>query len=478
MRTRMKLHNTLGHQTVDFEPINPAEVKLYSCGPTLYNHVHIGNLVSFIMADTLRRALSLNGYQVKHVMNFTDVDDKTIKRSREPEFAAASPMESLQKLTHHFEKVFLADIEAIGIDTGAIQFVRATDYVQQMQELIRQLYDRDIAYVGEDGVYFSLSEYRKHHDYGVLSSIPNTGHTQARINNDEYDKDSAHDFALWKKQAANEPAWEFKLGEEDLSGRPGWHIECSVMSTEMLGQPFDIHTGGIDLVFPHHENEIAQSQGAGDKPYANFFVHNEHLLVEGRKMAKSADNFFTLADIIERGHDPLALRLLTLQSHYSHQLNFSWSSLQSAENFLQQLRDFADLRFQTSPGDDGLNIQKLADTQAVIRERLSNNLDTAGALAMLAGVIGESAARTRPATKDLDAFEKFLLWIDESFGLRLSDRQDITPAQKELITERENARANKDFDAADKLRGRLAEDGLVIDDTADGPLWSRQSNLK
>jgi len=335
----MKLYNTLTKKTEEVKPLKGDEFRIYSCGPTVYDHIHIGNLASFIHADALREALKAEGYKVRHVMNITDVDDKTIKRSRE-EYPDLEPKEALKKLSSKYEELFKKDMEEVGNDLSAIEFVRATDYIPQMQKLIKKLHEGGFAYIADDGVYFSIEEYKKSgKTYGQLLEVNSENTSKNRISNDEYDKESAHDFALWKKARPNEPSWDFELGGKDLTGRPGWHIECSTMSTDLLGQPFDIHTGGVDLIFPHHENEIAQSTaGEDDKYLAKLFFHNEHLLIDGKKMSKSLNNFYTLHDIKERGFSPLAFRLLVLQSTPHNQANFSLKILQAAQNRFDKLK--------------------------------------------------------------------------------------------------------------------------------------------
>jgi cysteinyl-tRNA synthetase len=260
----MKLHNTLTRKVDELKPLDPNQVSIYTCGPTVYNNAHIGNLSSYIYADTLRRSLELSGYMTKHVMNYTDVDDKTIRTSLEC-YPDEESRPALWKFTEEYIVQFLDDMQAIGNDVKAIQFTRATDYIEDMQRLIAELYAKKIAYIADDGIYFSIEAYKAAGKrYGQLLELT-VGNTSAeRIQNDEYDKESVHDFALWKLKKDTEPSWNFHLDGKDLPGRPGWHIECSAMSRTMLGQPFDIHTGGIDLVFPHHENEIAQSTAASE----------------------------------------------------------------------------------------------------------------------------------------------------------------------------------------------------------------------
>lgn len=467
----IRLFNSLTKTKEDFSPIADDKASIYSCGPTVYDRAHIGNLAAFIMADTLRRTFSLSGYANKHVMNFTDVDDKTISVSQK-KFPELKPDEALSKLTRDNEQTFLSDIQQIGIDSDAIEFVRATDSIKAMQELIVQLHEKGIAYAAEDGIYFSLEKYKQDYEYGLLAHIDADSTSQARINNDEYDKSSVHDFALWKLTSENEPSWDFEFDGRNMSGRPGWHIECSAMSKALLGQPFDIHTGGTDLKFPHHENEIAQSVGASGKALCNLFLHNEHLLVDGKKMAKSQQNFHTLADIIEQQYDPMAFRMLVLQSHYRHQLNFSFDSLQAAQNFLNRLQAKADLMHQSTEAQ--VELPDLEKVQSQMLERLQDDLDTPGAIAQLAELLDRLNSPIN--VNELENYSDFIAWIDNAFGFGLSKRPDISAEQKALIAERETAREQKDYEASDKLRDKLADEGIEIEDTSTGPIWSRVSS--
>ncbi len=465
------LNNPLPKSVEPFRPLKSGQATIYSCGPTVYDHIHIGNLRAFIVADLLRRSLVASGYTPKHVMNFTDVDDKTIRRSQE-NYPDDSPEQALTNLTQHYEQVFLADMTAIGNDPAAIQFVRATDSIAAMQQLIYHLYRAGIAYVADDGIYFSIQQYRAAgKTYGQLVELDSSNTSTARINNDEYDKDSAHDFALWKTQKPGEPAWPFQLDDHNLLGRPGWHIECSAMSTAALGQPFDIHTGGIDLVFPHHENEIAQSTATGKDLYARYFVHNEHLLVEGRKMAKSAHNFFTLRDIQERGFEPLSFRILALQAHYRSQLNFSWDSLTAAHNRLINYRAMAVRRWQ-EPQPKGITTKQIHETQKNILYALKEDIDTPTALASLSQL--EDAVNAHGlSTASRKAFGQFLDWVDSCLGLDLSKQTDLTAAEKMLLKERRQARDDHNWQQADSLRDELAKAGIGVRDNQTSQIWFR-----
>lgn len=468
----MKLFNTRAKQISNLQPLDGTQtVRLYSCGPTVYNHAHIGNLSAYIFADILRRAVQLAGYSTKHIMNFTDVDDKTIRDSA-LKYPDLTPEAALTKLTRHYEKVFLREMGEIGNDVEALIFVRATESIEGMKSLITNLVNQDIAYIADDGIYFSISKYQETRKYGQLSHIELATDTKSRVNNDEYDKDSAQDFALWKKQKPGEPAWPFYLNGIDLTGRPGWHIECSVMSVGQLGQPFDIHTGGIDLIFPHHENEIAQST-AGDQPelYANFFVHNEHLLVDGVKMAKSKHNFYTLIDVKEQGFDPLDFRMLVLQSHYQSASNFSWNNLESARNRRRNWRNKAELRWQLKDsGDDG-QVEIVNNLLDKAKEALGDNLDTPNALKY----IDEAFDQFNYDNLSHFALDNLIRFIDNYLGLNIENTTlDISETEKQKIKARSNAKDHHDFEQSDQIRETLLANGFNLKDLPSQTIWGRE----
>lgn len=468
----MKLHNTLTRSVEEFKPLDATEVRMYSCGPTVYDQIHIGNLSSFIYADTLRRSLKAQSLNVRHVMNITDVDDKTIKASK-AKFPEEDAKEALSKLTNEYSDLFMADMEAIGNNIGATEFIYATKSIEAMRRLIAELHEDGFAYIADDGVYFSIEKYRASgKKYGQLTEITDANTSNARIANDEYDKDSVHDFVLWKTAKPGEPSWEFELDGKDMQGRPGWHIECSAMSVSKLGQPFDIHTGGVDLIFPHHENEIAQSTGGKGSIYAQFFFHNEHLLVKGKKMSKSLNNFYALQDIRDKGYDPLAFRLMVLQSHYRSQSSFTWETLEAAQNRLNNYRRMADLRYQTIDDDTAANYEDLDKYRDNILASLFDDLNTPQALAHLSK-LEEIITTQLFATDELDAFNKFLEDMDAVLGLGLLDSTDITDEQKQLISDRQQAREAKDWPKSDEIRDELHAHGLTINDTDHGPIWSR-----
>jgi cysteinyl-tRNA synthetase len=454
----MKLYNSLTKTIEEFN-VQENEITIYTCGPTVYERAHIGNLASFVYADTLKRVLKLAfpDKSIKHVMNTTDIDDKTIAASRE-KYPELDPDEALQKLTREYEELFKNDLTEIGINIKEITFVRATENIEAMQSLIKQLLKDGFAYIGDDGIYFSIEKYKQAgKKYGQLVEITAQSTGKARVKNDEYDKDNIHDFALWKAQKENEPAWSFDINSQNIKGRPGWHIECSAMSIKELGQPFDIHTGGVDLKFPHHENEIAQSTANNGDLLAHLFFHSEHILVDGQKMSKSLNNFYTLQDIKNKGFDPQAFRLLVLQSHYRNQAHFSWENLSAAQNRLNNLYAWADLIHQHGVIKQTISAS-MQDYQTVVEDDL-RLFDALMLIELNTGITPQS-----------DLLEK----AEQLLGLKLTNRKDIAENQKTLIGEREKAREIEDWQKADELRAKLLEQGIEINDTPNGPVWSRK----
>lgn len=450
---KITLYNSLTHKKELFVPLDEEMVTMYSCGPTVYDTVHIGNLRAFIMADTLQRVLRLvGGYELRWVMNITDIDDKMITRAQE-KYASDSPEAGLAKLAQEYETKFLQDLSAVGVDLDEISaFPHATDYIEKMQKLIQKLYDQELAYVADGSIYFSLDAYTKQGGtYGVLAHIAEVA--QARID-DQDQKQGAGDFALWKAQKSGEPHWDFELNGENYPGRPGWHIECSAMSTDLLGKEFDIHTGGVDLKFPHHENEIAQCGGT----LARYWVHNEHLTIDESKMAKSVGNFVKLEAI----SDPLAFRLMTLSAHYRSQMDFSKAGLEAAHARMVRLREWAS-KIVNNPqaGTSAKMPQLVKDFDAA----LADDLNTPQALAVLAA-IESTAART----EDVYAF---LLYADEVLGLHIfevMDRVRSYEGVEEILARREVARNDQDYALSDELRDKLRELGVGVEDTPDGQI--------
>ncbi len=461
----MKLFNSITKKLEDFTAIDDSVVGLYSCGPTVYSNLHIGNLSAFIYADVLRRSLTVNGYRVKHVMNVTDVDDKTIRDSK-VEFPDEEPIKSLKNLTDKYSKVFIDDMKATGVDIDAITLISAVDTIPEMISLTQILLDKDIAYIADDGVYFSITKYyQKGHAYGVLQKIA-TQQSKARVANDEYDKESASDFALWKKAIPGEPSWPAEFSEDNMvtnmPGRPGWHIECSAMSEKLLGVPFDIHTGGIDLKFPHHENEIAQTVGAGNDGLANYFVHNNHILVDGKKMSKSLGNVYTLRDVEEKGFSASAFRLLVLESHYHSESNFSWEILQAANNRYKNWMSITDTMWQLPESDDTTLITELNDA-------LADNINTPLALKLIDSYLESVVAM------NMSPNNKSLEHIELALGINLKSK-DVSDKIKDLLKKRQTARSEKNWEKSDSLRDELVKLNINVRDASTGQIWSRINN--
>ena len=458
----MKIFNSLHNKIEDFKPIDETKVGLYSCGPTVYNYLHIGNLSAFIYADVLRRALTANNYEVNHVMNITDVDDKTIRDSKR-DYPDLEPKDALKKLTDKYTQIFKDDLKATSNDLSSINFISAVDTITEMIELTQKLIDRGVAYVTRDGVYFSIKAYQETGNvYGYLQKVE-IGKTQSRVANDEYDKDNVSDFALWKATETGEPSWdaEFTVNGDKVKvpGRPGWHIECSAMSEKLLGVPFDIHTGGIDLKFPHHENEIAQTRGSGSKGLSNYFFHNNHILVEGSKMSKSLGNFYTLRDIEEKGFSPQAFRLLVLESHYRSESNFTWAILEAAQNRLKNWQSVSDRTHQLPINKDTEVIKKMVNA-------LSNDLNTSKVLVYIDNYFDQVInSNEAPNNEVIDA-------INNLIGINLNT-EDIDVKTKKMLADRETARKDKNWAESDRIRDELKEQGIGINDSSNGQIWFR-----
>src|SRR3954451_14502729 len=366
----LRLYNTMSSQIEEFRPLRDSEVRMYACGPTVYDYGHIGNFRTFVAVDLLRRVLKQSGYTVRHVMNITDVDDKIIRNS-------ARDCVTVQQYTAKYEKAFLEDSAMIGIEQPIL--VRATEHIAEMADFVAKMVEKGLAYRAEDGsYYFRIARFPA---YGKLSKKDFSAMRDgARVDVDEYDKDSARDFALWKAPKAGEASWETKIGP----GRPGWHLECSVMSMNELGESFDLHAGGEDLVFPHHENEIAQSESMTGKPFAHFWFHARFLLVEGEKMSKSLGNFFTLRDLVLKGHKPSSIRYLLASVPYRNQLNFTFEGLQQAAASVERLRNFRQRLGSHFPDGSSLTMSSLAqETSKRMRESLDDDLNTAQAQAAI-----------------------------------------------------------------------------------------------
>jgi cysteinyl-tRNA synthetase len=454
---------------------------MYSCGPTVYNFAHIGNMRSFLFADLLQRTLRVvGGYKVRWVMNITNIDDKTIRDSSIgspawlPEMGKQTddPLKNLLKFTEYYRKAFIEDIQKLGINLKDFyKMPKATDYIPQMQELVRRIVEKGFGYIVNGSVYFDVSKWRQYDIYGKLYHIDFEKFREgSRIDSDSYDKDEFSDFALWKAKKEGEPFWEFTLNGIKCDGRPGWHLECSVMEREILGLPFDIHTGGVDLKFPHHEDEIAQSKaGYGVEPTV-FWCHNEFLLVEGKKMSKSLGNFYTLRDLLEKGIDPIDIRYLMLSAHYSTQLNFTFDGLNSARKARMRVQNYIyELFDNKNATGKQIDIQKLNDS---VFGELANDLQTPRALANLFEFINENPANeiSMEYAKDLlqffDNLNKILnVWKIEP---RPQIEVQIPDEVKEMAEKRFQARKSKNFALADQLRDEIKAKGFQIVDTKDG----------
>ena len=437
----LKLYNTLTRKKETFKQIKKLHVNFYVCGPTIYNYVHIGNLRAYVFSDILRRYFEFKKYSVKEVMNLTDVDDKTIRDSQKQK-------KNLREFTEKYKKIFLEDIKSMNIEKPE-KMPRATEHIKEMVELIKNLLKKEIAYKAKDGIYFSINKFK---DYGKLSKIKKVNLQKSkRIVDNEYDKKHVNDFVLWKfytKKDGN-VFWETEIGK----GRPGWHIECSAMSMKYLGKTFDIHLGGVDLIFPHHENEIAQSEASTGQKFVNYWLHNEWVLVNGKKMSKSLKNFYTLEDIKEKKYSPLDLRYFFLTKIYRQKINFTWQGLESSKSSFKRLKNIiSDIR-----DDKKTNKKYLAEFE----KSMDDDLNTPRALQVLWNLVRDKKAKGK-----LETIKK----IDEVFGLSLLKKEKIKiPEEIKILTkEREKLRKKKNWKKADELRDKINKLGYVIDDVGEG----------
>lgn len=462
----IKFFNTLSGKIEDFKPITPGEVKLYTCGPTVYDYQHIGNFRAYIFEDLLKRSLLFMGYKVIHAMNITDVDDKTIRG------ANAEGVE-LHEYTKKFTEDFFENINTLNI-SQADYYPRATEHIPEMVEMISGLLKKGYAYKKDGSVYFSIAKFP---DYGKLSNI-NLEELKPgkRIESDEYEKEAAHDFALWKSKKENELFWETEIG----AGRPGWHIECSVMSSKYLGQSFDIHCGGVDNIFPHHENEIAQSEAYFGKKFVNYWLHCHHLVVGGEKMAKSKGNFYTLKDILDRNYDPLALRLLLLSTHYRKLLNFTFEALEQSSASLQRIKDFLyELKHHSFEEGENKDISQLIEEQRNnFIKGLSDDLNISVALTAVFDMIRKVnvlISQGKVYSKDAEELISFIRALDGVLAVLPDEEVELLPPDAtKKIEEREKARRDKDYKLADKIRNELLQQGIILEDTKDGVRWKKR----
>jgi cysteinyl-tRNA synthetase len=477
----LSLFNTLTRRVEPVRPAVPGELRIYNCGPTIYNFVHIGNLRTFLFQDLLRRTLEAAGYRVTFCMNLTDVDDKIIRDSQRdvpPDADNAARLRAMRAFTDVYEKAFLDDIDALRIQRPTIM-PRATDFIGEMTSLVAELERRGLAYERDGSVYYRVSGLPQ---YGCLSHIDREGMKPgASVDADEYDRDSVSDFVLWKGARPGEPSWASPWGP----GRPGWHIECSAMAIKLLGERLDIHTGGVDLVFPHHENEIAQSEGALGHSWVSHWVHGEFLMVEGEKMSKSLGNFFTLRDLVAKGFDPVTFRFAIQSNHYRKLYNFGFEGLRAARATLDRLRTFRQ-RMEEAPGParEGAPAVEIDVALRVTRAReefwraMADDLNTPEALAALLTLVTDvnSADDYRPVPRETRGVVLGLLdETDRIFAAwPRADQAGLEAEVEALIAARSAAKAARHWPEADRLRDELKAMGIVLEDRKDGTVrWKR-----
>lgn len=453
----------------DFRPLKQGEVRMYTCGPTVYQFAHIGNFRAYVFEDILRRYLKYKGYKVIQVMNITDVDDKTISRSRREGIP-------LSQYTARYIKAFFDDLDALNIERAEF-YPRATEHIDEMVALIKKLLEKGYAYVSEGSIYFEISKLK---EYGMLSKV-NVSELKpgARVRADEYEKEEARDFALWRAwdEDDGDVFWETEIGK----GRPGWHIECSAMSMKYLGEEFDIHTGGIDNIFPHHENELAQSRAATGKDFVRYWLHCEHLLADGRKMSKSLGNYYTLRDLLEKGYDPKAIRYLLMFAHYRAPINFTEEGLKAAQNTVSGLIDFLDRLYESMSGGGDIEYDEELHEKALMAERefeehMDDDLDTPGAMAAIHDLVRETnraSEKGKVSPKNLKEVYDLLMRLDSVLGILRHERERLSVEDAHLLEEREIARRSGDYASADNIRSQLLQRGIVLEDTAQGVRWRR-----
>lgn len=464
----IQFYNTYSKRKEEFKPIKDGYVGLYTCGPTVYDYAHIGNFRAYIFEDLLRRYLLYRGFDVTQVMNLTDIDDKTIKGCNARGI-------SLAEYTKVYKDAFFEDLDTLKIARAA-HYPEATTHIKEMVDLVKRLLDKGAAYRMGDSIYYRIAEFP---GYGKLSGMKLEDlKIGARIDAEEYEKETAADFALWKgwDEDDGDVYWETELGK----GRPGWHIECSAMSMKYLGETFDIHCGGVDNIFPHHENEIAQSEAATGKRFVNYWLHNAHLMVEGKKMAKSFNNFYTLKDLMDQGLHPMAVRYVLIATHYRQQLNFTFDGVNAALASLQRLWDFYTNVEESSGGDSGGQIASIAhEAEEKFTSALDDDLNISPALAAVFDMVkaanrvmaevGLGEDDKKILLKALDGFDSVLAFVKPPEGAKIIDEE-----VERLIQARVDARKNKDFEQADRIRDQLLAQGIILEDTKSGTKWKRK----
>ena len=461
----MKFYNTINRKKEEFVPLKDGKVKLYTCGPTVYDYAHIGNFRAYIFEDVLRRALEYFDYKVLHIMNITDIDDKTIRTS-------IKENKTLTEFTGYYTNAFFEDVKKLNI-IKAHHYPRATEFIPQMIDMIKKLEKNGYTYTSEDGsVFFRISEFS---DYGRLARLnPDDMKSGERVENDEYEKEEGRDFALWKgyKDEDGDVFWDSPWGK----GRPGWHIECSAMSMHYLGDHFDIHCGGVDNIFPHHENEIAQSCCAENSQFVNYWVHNEHLSVEGQKMSKSLGNFYTIRDLIDKGYSPKSIRYALLSSHYRQKLNFTFERLDNAQRAINKLLELSRRLNLVKEGDSRKSLKYDTKTDDFVKDfnsHLSDDLNMSGVLGALFiwvnfifKLIDENKISENQSK---DALVK-LTKVDAILGV-MDNKVEIDDSVKNLIEARACARKEKNWKKSDEIRDELFTLGIVVEDTPEGQVW-------
>lgn len=460
----IKLFNTLTRQKEDFKPIVEGKVGIYTCGPTIYDFAHIGNFRAYVCADIIVRYLEYLGFKVTHVMNLTDVDDKTIKNSIKEGI-------SLKEYTEQYKEAFFEDLKKLNIRKAEF-YPEATKTINEMVAIVKKLMEKGFAYRGDDNsIYFSVKKFK---DYGKLANIKMDELKEgARVKQDEYEKDQANDFALWKAWDENDGDvyWETEIGK----GRPGWHIECSAMSMKHLGPHFDIHTGGEDLVFPHHQNEIAQSEAANDTKFVNYWMHNAFLLVEGKKMSKSLGNFYTLRDLIKKGYKPKAIRYLLFSAQYRTPLNFTEEGVKGAECCVERLLEFMDKINDVKESSSAKNNDEAGKLIAKLKEGFENAMDddlntceALGAIFEFVREINKLIAENNLSKNDAEKIEGSMLKIDQVLGVLEVEKEAVPEEVMNIVKEREEARKAKDWSRSDELRDKIKDMGYELKDMPDG----------
>ena len=479
MQRQISLFNTLTRKIEPVVPVVPGTVSLYTCGPTVYNYAHIGNLRTFLFQDLLKRTFRAAGHEVRHCMNITDVEDKIIRDSQVALPADASNEArhgAMKALTERFTAVFLEDLEALGVQRADF-LPRATAYIPQMIHLVQELEAKGLAYVREGSVYYRIAGLPQ---YGCLAHLDREGmQAGSSVDADEYERDSVTDFVLWKAAKPGEPWWDSPWGH----GRPGWHIECSAMGMELLGERVDIHSGGVDLIFPHHENEIAQSEGCLGHRWVNHWVHGEFLLVEGQKMSKSLGNFFTLRDLVAKGVDPIALRYTIQSNHYRKVLNFSFEGLRAADNSLKRVRAFrkrmeGEGQAGSGPWAEAIDpLARLDQAREAFWAAMADDLNTPEALAAIFTLISDLNAQddhVALAREERDAVLAFLDEADAIFAAWPHEESSLDAEVEALIEARKAAKAAKNWAEADRVRDQLKAMGIVLEDRKDGTVGWRK----